>query len=111
MSIIISVLLVVLVLLPFLKKSNDRESLELADKHYDILKKSVEDAVNHVHQVSGGKDTDMTGEQKKELAIKVAKDIATKVGVSADQQELVGNLIESVLWKQLEVDEDVDTYD
>jgi len=111
MSIIIGVLLVILALLPLLKKFNDKAGLELSDKHYDILKKSVEDAVNHVHQVSGGKDADMTNEQKKELAISVAKDIATKVGVSEDQQSLVGNLIESALWKQLEVDEDVDTYD
>jgi len=111
MSTIIGVLLVILALLPLLKKFHDKAGLELSDKHYDILKKSVEDAVNHVHQVSSDKDKELTGEQKKELAVTIAKDIATKVGVSEDQQTLVGNLIESTLWKQLEVDDDVDTYD
>ena len=55
----------------------------------------------------------MDSKQKKLLAISVASNMATKLGIPKIQQALIADLIESILWKQdeiAEVETDEDNY-
>lgn len=98
MSTIIAVLLVLAVSSPILLKVLEKLGLQVSDQQYELLRKAVEDAVCHVHKVTDSKE--VAGSDKKEQAIALAKSIATKSGVSDERQELIGDLIESLLWRQ-----------
>ena len=115
MSILTAILSILTVLfltaLPFIKKFLDKVGISITEKQVELLKKIVEDAVNHVHQISVSDEMD--SKQKKLLAISVASNMATKLGIPKVQQELISDLIESILWKQEETDDvesDEDNY-
>jgi len=90
-----------------------KQSFELSEKEYELLKKAVEDAINHVHQLANAKNSkEYSSEEKKQIATQVASTIAETLGVSLGKRELISSLIESTLWAQAEtVEDEVDTYD
>lgn len=95
-------LIAFLAISPIIKKLFDRLGLGVAEKQYGLLKRAVEDAISHVAQIASNKE--MTSEEKKEKAVEISNNIASKLGVTENRRELISDLIESVLWKD-DVDE------
>jgi hypothetical protein len=101
---------IILAALPLLKKYFDKLGISVTEKQVGLLKKVIEDSVDHVNQVSMNKD--MESVEKKELAIKIATNMADKLGIPKKHHELAGDLIESILWKQedSEIENEEDGY-
>ena len=106
-SIIYALLLIIsigLAAIPFLKKLLTSLGLDVSSKQFGLLKKIVADAVAYVNQMSLNEE--MSSSQKKELAISIATNLATKFGIDATNFDVISDLIESVLWNEEEPSDD-----
>ena len=65
---------------------------------FELLRQIVKDAVSHVNQIS--LEQDMNSFRKKEVAIKVAEQLATSFCIDPSHIKNIPALIESLLWEE-----------
>ena len=104
MTTLLIVLLVVAAAIPVIMTFVSKTSGEVSSNQYELLLSAVRDAKDYVEQIASIKEDDLTSEEKKALAVEVAKKIATNFDVPEKRRELVEELIESVLWRDEQVD-------
>lgn len=105
------VLLIAAAAIPVIMSLVQKNSGEAASGQYELLLTAVKDAKDYVEQIASIKEEDLSSEEKKELAVEVAKKIASNFDVPEKRQELVGDLIESVLWRDEQIEAEVDDFE
>ncbi len=97
------ILLVVLALLLFcgklLKKLFKKADIDISDEQFDAITKAVSDAVAEIEETNkklvaaGGKP--MSSEEKTEVTVKLAKDLAMAAGISAIKTDFLLKLLDT----------------
>ena len=83
--------------LPIAKRIFDKMTLEVAVNQIEGGTAIVKESVGHVNQIS--RADSLSSEEKKELAVDLSMKLASNMKIPENQQELVGDLIESAIWK------------
>ena len=97
--------LVVLVLFGgLIRKLLKKADIEVSEDQMDLVSKALSDAVDKVEEINAKLEADgnrpMTGPEKKELIVTVAKDLAKAAGVSEIKMDLLLKMLDATIYKK-----------